>query len=73
MESERVNEVTKADIEAKWIRVQASVDELGDTLTSQLREVVTLINPNEVDEALKVLDGIITALDTFTEFGDDEE
>lgn len=54
------------DIENKWIRVQASLDELGDSLAIRLRTVVLKIGEGDTLEAVRLLEEVIEAVEVFS-------
>lgn len=67
-ESDSVTEVTN-----KWVRLQAAIDEVSDSLATDMNTVIELIREGKLDDAISTLDEMIAEVGQFTSAEADED
>jgi hypothetical protein len=55
-----------SEVERKWVRLQAALDELGDTLAIRLRTIVGKLKEGEVQDATELLEEMIESVEVFS-------
>lgn len=65
--------MTQDELEAKWVHVQASLDELGDYLAIRLRDVIGLIKDERYNDSILMLETTIESIEVFSGPGSTED